>query len=602
VTSRVCRVRPDVPAVARAFDYLVPDDLGPALRVGSIVRIPLHGRRVRGWVVDDDVEPEAAPDRLVALQAVSSAGPPADVVALCEWAARRWAGPVTTFLRAASPPTIVDPRACPEPRSTWHPATAPPAVLGVEAWPDVAVRLVTWAPGDDRRELVRALCAPDGSTLIVVPEPGRAGGVVRALAREGREVRHLHGALADRERSALWDDVRRGAVVVVGGRAATWLPIPDLRAVVVLDESDEALQEERAPTWHARDLALERARRAGAPATLVSPVPSVDAHHAADVALAPRLAVLRAGWPRVSVVDMRTEPPGSGLCSEALGPAIHGALDRGGRVVCVVNRRGRARISVCRACAAVARCSECGAAVAQPDHDLHCPRCGVTRPVVCAECGSTRLRPLRPGVHAARDDLAALVARATVVDVDAQTAAIGDAEIVVGTEAVLHRVPRGAKPPVLLVAFLAFDEELLAPRARAHDQALWLLVRGARLLGARRDGGCLFIQTRLPEHPVLHVASTGDPTGFVAEEDALRRALAFPPYGAIAEVSGATEAVAVAADALRAASLTVVGGSAGRALVRAASTDALADGFARADLGAARGAGRLRVSVYPPRV
>ena len=105
--GRVCRVRPDVAAVGRAFDYLIPTALAAEVSVGSVVRVPLHGRRVRGWVVADDVVPETARARLVALLGVVSAGPPPEMVALADWAARRWAGPVTTFLRAASPANVV---------------------------------------------------------------------------------------------------------------------------------------------------------------------------------------------------------------------------------------------------------------------------------------------------------------------------------------------------------------------------------------------------------------------------------------------------------------------------------------------------------------
>src|SRR5690606_37769560 len=159
--------------------------------------------------------------------------------------------------------------------------------------------------------------------------------------------------------------------------------------------------------------------------------------------------------------------------------------------------------------ATLAGCAVCGAAVGQPDEVLECPRCGTTRPPVCVECGATRFRAVRPGIHAVRDDVAGLVPRTPVTDVDAATQAVGDARVLVGTEAVLHRVVRGGLAPVRLVAFLAFDEELLAPRVRAHEQALWLLVRAARLLGARGDGGRLLVQTRMPDHPVLGVARSG---------------------------------------------------------------------------------------------
>src|SRR5690606_10060270 len=122
-----------------------------------------------------------------------------------------------------------------------------------------------------------------------------------------------------------------------------------------------------------------------------------------------------------------------------------------------------------------------------------------------------------------------------------------------------------------------------------------------RLLGARGDGGRLLVQTRMPEHPVLAVARNGDPTDFVAAESALRRELGSPPFGAVAELSGAAGSVALAADAARAVGLTVLGGDAGPALVRAPSPEVLADGLAAADFAPARALGRLRVAVDPPR-
>ena len=376
-TARVCRVQPDVPAVARAFDYLVPPELGDAVTVGTIVRIPLHGRRVRGWVLADDVKSEVAIAELRPLRAVVSAGPPPEIVALAQWAAWRWAGPVATFLRAASPPSIVPVGQPPEVDTALYPVAPLPDAFSAEAadgFGAAKVRVVTWPPGDDRRALVRSFLAPEGSTLIVVPEPVRAGGLVAAIAADGREVIHLHGGLSDRERTELWSEVRRGATVVVGGRASVWLPIPDLRAVVVIDDSDESLQDERAPTWHAREVALERAQRAGATVTLLSPAPSLDARVRTQVQIAPSSSHLRGGWPRLDVVDLRDEPQGIGLLSSGLGPALHRAVAGDGRAILVVNRRGRARIIACRACRELTRCTTCGAAVSQPEHDLVCTR------------------------------------------------------------------------------------------------------------------------------------------------------------------------------------------------------------------------------------
>ena len=209
---------------------------------------------------------------------------------------------------------------------------------------------------------------------------------------------------------------------------------------------------------------------------------------------------------------------------------------------------------------------------------------------------------MRPGVQAVRDDVASLVPHFDVAEVDATTEHVPGAPVIVGTEAALHRIPRDRERPVRLIAFLAFDEELLAPRYRAPEQALWLLVRSARLLGPRADGGVLLVQTRMPDHDVLAVAATGDPEPFAAAETAVRMATGFPPFGGLAELGGTGPAVAAGADAARAVGLSVLGGTEARALVRAPSVDELCDRLADVDFAPARNLGRLRIAVDPPRV
>jgi len=164
---------------------------------------------------------------------------------------------------------------------------------------------------------------------------------------------------------------------------------------------------------------------------------------------------------------------------------------------------------------------------------------------------------------------------------------------------VLHRAPRGAG----VVAFLELDQELLAPRARAAEQALWLLVRGARLLASTSDAA-LLVQTRMPEHEVVVAARTGDPLLVADAEGARRRALGWPPFGGAAELSGDAVAVRAACDALRALDAITVLGPADdgtRALVRAPDVDTLCDALAAPDVDRAHTLGRLRVDVDPRR-
>jgi primosomal protein N' (replication factor Y) len=167
-----------------------------------------------------------------------------------------------------------------------------------------------------------------------------------------------------------------------------------------------------------------------------------------------------------------------------------------------------------------------------------------------------------------------------------------DSRIYVGTEAVLHRVPDAR-----VVAFLDFDQELLAPRYRVAEQAMALLVRAARLLGPRDRGGRLLIQTRLPRNEVITAALHADPGRLVVVERERRQALGFPPYAALAEVSG--EAAATYVESLgQPLGLTVLGPADGRWLVRAPDHQTLCEALAATT----RPPGRLRVAVDPLRV
>jgi primosomal protein N' (replication factor Y) len=233
----------------------------------------------------------------------------------------------------------------------------------------------------------------------------------------------------------------------------------------------------------------------------------------------------------LDVVDRRRDDPRTGLYS----PRLVDALRSGRRVVCVLNRKGRVKLLACAACGDLARCETCSAAVeATDDGDLRCLRCGATRPAVCASCGATRLKSLRLGVSRVREDLERLAGEAVVeVTGDADEPPPASARLLVGTEAVLHRGERAD-----VVAFLDLDQELLAPRYRAAEQAIALLGRAARLLGPRQDGGRLLVQTRVPRHEVLDAVLHADPSRLTGPERERRAALRFPPTTSLALVSG----------------------------------------------------------------
>ena len=579
---RVARVLPDVTGLDKEFDYLVPPDLADQIRVGSIVRVPLHGRSVRGWVVQlNPPDLSFDIDRIRPVAKVSSWGPGADVIELAGWASVRWgAGRLRPFLVAGSPPINV-PGLPPRRRSATRIEPVHPGAAELLAGGGGVLRL----PPSDDIVPVLAAAARLGPTLVVGPSPDRARLDAIRLRRSGLSVAHVPQE---------WAAAAAGVDVVIGSRTAAWAPCPDLAAIVVVDEHDEALQEERSPTWHGRDVAVERGRRAGAPVLLVSPCPTVVGLAAAGERLRkPAIDVERAGWPIVEVVDRsRDEPWRTSLVSSPLIAHLRRADHT---VVCVHNTPGRARVLACRACRALVRCERCEAAVGlSDDGNLVCRRCGSVRPPVCLVCGGTAFANLKPGVTRLREELEAAAGRPVVAVTGRDYEPPPAAGVYVGTEAVLHRV-RGAD----VVAFLDIDVELLAPRYRAAEQAMALLVRAARLLGPRRElpDGRLLLQTFLPRHEVVQAALLADPGRLTERERERRRSLDLPPFSALASITGpGSDGVA---DALRTVPGVTVGGGADRYVARAASWDDLG----RALIAAPRPkASRVRIAVDPPRL
>jgi primosomal protein N' (replication factor Y) len=572
----VATVVPDLTGLDKQFDYLVPPDLAADVRVGTIVRVELHGRRIGGWIAS--ISPTASDGRpvesLKPIAKVTGHGPSADLFELAEWASIRWAARrIRPFLVTASPHRAVL-RLPVDRRTAMAPEPASPATRELLAAGGGVLRL---APRVDVMPTVLAAVGR-GPTLVVAPEHDTVTLLATRLRRAGLAV-----AVVPDE----WAAAAAGVDVVIGTRSAAWAPCAHLAAAVVLDEHDEALQNERSPTWHARDVVVERCRRAGVPYVLVSPVPTLTAvvDHAGPAGVVhPSPTREQAGWPAITVVDRTDEDPWKrSLVTSAL---IERLRDPALTVVCVSNITGRARVLACRSCRSLIRCEQCDAAVGLDDDGrLHCRRCDALRPAVCQACGASRFANLRPGVTRLREELEAAAARSVVAVTGSDPLPPARAGIYVGTEAVLHRI-RSAD----VVAFLEFDSELLAPRFRAAEQALALIVRAGRIAPQ------VLIQTFSPDHEVIAAAVAGDPARILDGERARRQLLGLPPFGALALVSG------VGADDLVAqlpADVEVGGDRAGRFLVRASSWSTLGDALNAAE----RPPGsRVRIEADPARV
>jgi primosomal protein N' (replication factor Y) len=556
-------VVPDLPALRKQFSYSVPERFTDRVRVGSQVRVDVQGRRVAGWVVElaDRPPPGVAVRPITAVRGI---GPPQSVVEIANWASWRWAGALAFGLRTASSEKVVanlPPVARLGSRPPEHDSTVQGLATGeIESLvnADGGPAIVRIGPSGDRLGALRVAAdllwkengndqADPAGVLVLAPTHAQANEAAERLKRSGYPV-----ALLPDE----WAVARAGRCVVVGTMSAAFAPLGRLAAAVVLDAHDEAYHAEAAPTWCAWEVVQERAKRDGAPLVLVSPCPTLDVLRAGRLVVTDRISERRA-WPLVEAVDRRQDDPHTGLFSERVVRLVRWAAEpsddasgdrqRQRRVICVLNRTGRARLLSCAACKTLAHCERCGGALGSSDAGLTCGRCGLERPLVCSQCGSTRLLALRVGVGRVREELEAL-AGTPVVEVSGKpvrrrNGAPGsidpDARVVVGTEAALHRVNRADA-----VIFLEFDSELMAPRLRAAEEALGLLARAARLVSRSSrysdapPGAPLIVQTRMPDHPAIASAVHADPSLLAREELEIRTTLGLPPFSALARLSG----------------------------------------------------------------
>ena len=518
----VASVVPDVSGIDKVFDYVVPAELAGRASVGARVRINLNGRRVSGWIVSlgpygTHGDTSLGIERLAPLVSVSGLGVEPEIVSLTQWVATRWWGPWRATLSSASAPRVTDRHV--HSRRGVHPIVADDAVsIAARQLASRGGGLLVVPPLSSALAVVSAL-ATDGPVLAICPTHRMAAMGAAALRRRGFST-----AIIPDE----WENARGGVDVVIGARSAVFAPCPEVSSIIVIDEHDESLHEERSPTWDATTVAIERARAAGVPIIVTSAVPSAGS----EVAFAGRRDAVESDlqWPHIEVVNLNDVPVASSLLSSQLFESI---AVRGSTTVVVLNTKGKARLIVCKSCRAVQSCTTCNALLTQGTNgELRCDRCDVTCGSVCVSCGRSAFIVPRGGVSQLRTQLQASSAN-PVIEITADTSdEWTKGNVFIGTEAVLHRVTFAD-----CVVFADIDRDLGAPRMSAPHEVLALIARAARTVGST---GKVVVQTRQMEHPLMVALQSpriADALRQWAEKDlAQRRILGLPPFGVIARV------------------------------------------------------------------
>jgi primosomal protein N' (replication factor Y) len=405
-----------------------------------------------------------------------------------------------------------------------------------------------------------ARCLQSGrGALMLVPEIALTPAVQSEfLSRFGNQVAVLHSGLAENERHEAWWRVRRGAArVVLGTRSAVFAPLDNLAVIIVDEEHDSSYKQEETPRYHGRDVAVVRARLAGALVLLGSATPSLESYWNAREGKY-RLATLgeRIGsrpLASVEIVDMRqefrethTQVPISRRLKEEIDAQFHA----GAQTMILLNRRGYSWFLLCRSCGQTQRCVNCSISLTyhRRENRLICHYCGYSAsvPSVCPTCGSEYLHYVGEGTEKLEAKFAEVFPRARVARLDRDVARraghfrrvltdfrLGRIDILIGTQL----ISKGHDfPGVTLVGVVSVDQGLGLPDFRAAERTFQLLTQAAGRAGRGSSPGRVLVQTFFPEHYAIRLAAEQNYEGFYSKEMRFRRMMRYPPCWALANV------------------------------------------------------------------
>jgi len=397
--------------------------------------------------------------------------------------------------------------------------------------------------------------------IVLVPEIALTPQTVGWFRARFAAVAVLHSRMTDAQRHRTWRQVQRGeARVVVGARSAVFAPVADLGIVVVDEEHEPSFKQGSVPRYHARDVALERARGTGAVCILGSATPSLESFEAARAGRLRHLELTERisghGFPPVEVVDMRSEPVlssgvrGTRLFSRRLVQLLKAALERREQAILFQNRRGFAPVLWCSGCRETVRCQQCDVGLTwhRRIRRLVCHVCCEERPApsACPGCTKPGLHRLGAGSERVEEELALLLPEARVLRMDSDTmrrredyeqalAAFGrgDLDVLVGTQMIAKGLDF---PRVTVVGIVDADSALHLPDFRAAERTFQLISQVAGRAGRGELAGRIVVQTTAPGHPAVTRAAAHDFRGFAAAESRLRAELGYPPHGRLVRV------------------------------------------------------------------
>lgn len=386
--------------------------------------------------------------------------------------------------------------------------------------------------------------------IVLVPEISLTPQTKQRFRARFDRVAVLHSHLSDSERHWHWQRIASGEIqVVVGARSAVFAPTPRLGLIVIDEEHEPSFKQDTAPRYHAREVAIERARALGIPVVLGSATPSLETYFAAKQSRATWIEmpsrVAARPLPHVEILDLRAGESGriTGPITRKLQQAVEHALRDKGQVILLLNRRGFSTNIQCPACGYVAKCEFCDVSLTHHRQRavVVCHYCEYegTAPIKCPDCKFDGIQYGGMGTEKLEAEVKAKFPHARVLRMDSDTMRrhgshedalakfrAGEIDILLGTQMIAKGLDF---PNVTLVGVVNADTALHFPDFRAAERTFQLVTQVAGRTGRGDRPGQVLVQTFSPDHPALLAAKRHDYAMFVAGELPLRQDFGYPP-------------------------------------------------------------------------
>lgn len=394
--------------------------------------------------------------------------------------------------------------------------------------------------------------------IVLVPEISLTPQTRQRFRARFDRVAVLHSHLTAAQRAWHWQQIAAGNVqVIVGARSAIFAPTPNLGLIVLDEEHDGSFKQDKAPRYHARDVAHWRASNENVPLVLGSATPSLETWHRAGEGTYEKISmkkrVLDLPLPDVATIDMRADFGGRkrfGPISQKLRQEITQAIKDGGQVILLLNRRGFSTRIQCPACGNVETCPDCSIPLTHhvQGNKAVCHYCDhqIPEPKRCSDCNNPSIRFSGLGTQRLAANVEAMFPDVPMMRMDTDTMRKpgsheralakfrnGEIKILLGTQMIAKGLDF---PNVTLVGVINADTALHLPDFRAAERTFGLVTQVAGRTGRGEKGGRVLVQTFCPENDAIMAATRHDFIGFANVEMPQREEFNYPPFGKLARI------------------------------------------------------------------